>query len=277
MILNVELDHVDYFDGIESIKSSFRKYVETPRPGEKVNRALVNLDCQNSVDAVCGASADINYYSIRSDADFCAKNIIYNHGYGVFDLYHKGDCVIESVKLSVPGEHNVSNAVAACAAALLTGIPPEYVKKGIESFCGVARRFEKKGEFHGATLIDDYAHHPDEISVTLNTAKKLGYERVICVFQPHTYSRTKALMNDFAKTLAIADKVFLAEIYPARETNIYNISSKDLAKLIDGCEYYESFGQISDVLRNFIKAGDLVITMGAGEAYKVADALLSDI
>lgn len=276
VILNCELDHVDYFDGIESIKASFRKYAETARSNQKGdNISIVNFDCANSVDAVKGCDSDVYYYSTQTETDFYAANITIDSGFGCFDLYRNGKCVINNISLSVPGMHNVSNAVAACAASLLTGIPADTVKNGIESFCGVARRFEKKGIYNGAVIFDDYAHHPDEIKVTLETARKLAKKRVICVFQPHTYSRTQALMDDFAKTLSLADMVFLAEIYPAREVNVNNISSSQLAALIPNCEFYNSFDVIADKLKAVIMPDDIVITMGAGEAYKVANILLS--
>lgn len=275
VILNCKLDHVDYFKDIDQMKQSFRTYAETPRSEDAGdNIVLADKDCENTMDAVKGISPRVYTYSIRTDADFCAKNISMQNGYGVFDLYREGSCVLPGIRLSVPGLHNVSDAVAAAAAAFLTQIPPEAVRKGLESFCGVSRRFEKKGEYNGAVLVDDYAHHPDEITVTLKAAQALDCQRILCVFQPHTYSRTKALLEDFAKALSNADKVYLAEIYPAREQNIYGVSSEDLAKKIPDARVYPDFESIADALRKDIRPGDLVITMGAGEAYKTADLLL---
>lgn len=183
---------------------------------------------------------------------------------------------IDGIKLSVPGMHNVSNAVAACAAAYLTGVSRENIKKGLCEFGGVSRRFEKLGEYDGAVLVDDYAHHPDEIRATLTAAKKLPYSRIICVFQPHTYTRTAALLDDFASALSLADEVYVADIYAAREINESGVSSADIAKRMKNCTYIPSFGGIAERLKGEIKSGDLVITMGAGEAYKVAKMLLNN-
>jgi UDP-N-acetylmuramate--alanine ligase len=275
VVLNCKLDHVDYFKDIDAIKTSFTKYMDTPHAfGDNI--ALVNLDCENAANAAKLAKTKIYYYSTEESADYCAKNIRLVDGYGTFDLYSRDELLIEGITLSVPGMHNVSNAVAAAAAALLTGVSKDAVKRGLEKFGGVARRFEKKGEYNGALLIDDYAHHPDEIEVTLNTAKTLNKKEIICVIQPHTYSRKKEFLLDFARTLSIADKVYLAEIYPAREENIYGISSSHLAEKITKPCVLGSFEEIAENLKDKIGEGTLVITMGAGEAYKVADILLEN-
>ena len=276
VILNCKLDHVDYFKNIENIKASFRKYAQIPNENEDAeNLVVANFDCENTVDALKDAGVKIYGYSIEKDADFCAKNIVMKDGCGQFDLYQNGKCIIEKINLRVPGLHNVSNATASAAASILSGVSPDAVREGLESFCGVCRRFERKGMYKGAEIVDDYAHHPDEITVTLNTAKTLEKKRIICVFQPHTYSRTKALLSDFAKSLSIADKVILAPIYPAREENVYGIESEDLSKLIEGCEVIHSFDAIASRLKELAHDGDLIITMGAGEAYKAGDILLS--
>ncbi len=276
VILNCKLDHVDYFKDIENVKSSFRKYAEIPNGNpDAENLVVANLDCENTVDALQNMGARVYFYSIEKDADFCAKNIEITDGCGQFDLYENGRCVLEKIRLRVPGMHNISNATASAAASILSKVSYDAVREGLESFCGVCRRFERKGIFNNAEIVDDYAHHPDEITVTLNTAKTLNKKRVICVFQPHTYSRTKALLSDFANSLSIADKVILAPIYPAREENIYGIESEDLAKLIDDCEVIHGFENIAERLKELVSDGDLVITMGAGEAYKAGDILLA--
>lgn len=275
LVLNCKLDHVDYFKDIEAVKDSFTKYMDIPHAfGE--NMALVNLDCENAADAAKKATTKVYYYSTEKPCDFYAKNIRIVNGCGIFDLYSNENLIISDITLSVPGMHNVSNATAAAASALLTGVSEIAVKKGLENFTGVARRFEKKGEYNKTVLVDDYAHHPDEIEVTLNTAKTLNKNRIICVFQPHTYSRTKALLSDFAKSLSIADKIYLLDIFPAREENIYGISSNDLADKIKKPCICASFEEIAEMLKKEIDEDDLVITMGAGEAYKVADILLKN-
>lgn len=274
LVLNCKLDHVDYFPDIDAVKKSFTAYMDIKHSiGENI--AVVNYDCENARDAAMKSSSKMYFYSTSDKVDFSADNIRFESGFGIFDLYSKNELLVSDIKLSVPGMHNVSNAVGAAASAILTGVPSETVKKGLEAFSGVARRFEKKGVYNGALLIDDYAHHPDEIEVTLNAARKLEKKRIICVFQPHTYSRTKAMLKEFADVLSIADEIYLAEIYPARETNIYNVSSKDLEKLIEKPVFFGSFEEIADKLKSNIGDGDLVITMGAGEAFKVADILLN--
>lgn len=275
LVLNCKLDHVDYFKDIEAVKASFTKYMDIPHASGE-NMALVNLDCENATAAAEKASTKVYYYSTDKKSDFYAKNIRIVNGYGIFDLYSYDKLILSDIKLSVPGMHNISNAVAAAGSAILTRVSISAVKKGLEDFMGVARRFEKKGEYNGTVLIDDYAHHPDEIEVTLNTAKTLNKNRIICVFQPHTYSRTKALLEDFAKALSIADEIYLLEIFPAREENIYGISSQDLADIMQKPCKVADFDEIAEMLKNEITKDDLVITMGAGEAYKVADIMLNN-
>ncbi len=278
VVLNCKLDHVDYFPDLEAIKKSFHTYMDTARSDERGdNIALVNADCENAVDASRGVSAKVYYYSASKKCDFWAGNVDISDGFARFDLYCGDELKVAGIKLKVPGLHNLSNAVAAAGAALLTGADKKAVYEGLSSFSGVSRRFEYKGTLDTDERIDfydDYAHHPDEIEVTLNSAKMLCYKRVICVFQPHTYSRTYSLLDGFAKALSLCDKVFLTDIYPARETNIYNISSKDLADKIPGCEYYDSFDKVRDALLSYIKDGDLVLTMGAGEAYRITEEIL---
>jgi UDP-N-acetylmuramate--alanine ligase len=175
----------------------------------------------------------------------------------------------------VPGRHNVINAAAAASAAYLCGIDGEIVADGISSFPGVKRRFEKKGIMQsGAVVIDDYAHHPDEITATLSAAKKVCKGRVYCIFQPHTYTRFEVLMEDFAKALSLADSVIMTDIYAAREKNINGTSSADIKKYLPQAYYFDSFEKAADFVKNEAKRGDMVITMGAGDVYEVADFLI---
>ncbi len=276
VILNCEHDHVDYFKDIDSVKCSFKRFAEIKRYDEEPVRVLINKDCENTCDAIKDSTVEIFDYSTEKDAYFRAGNIEFTQGYGCFDFFVNKELKISKIKLSVPGLHNISNAVAAAGAAYLTDVNCDAIKSGLESFTGVTRRFEKKGDFNGCTIIDDYAHHPDEIRVTLNTAKSMEYNRIICVFQPHTYSRTYSLLNDFAKELSIADEVYLADIYPAREKNIYGVSSNQLASKIPSCKAVGSFEEITNILKESLGSGDLLITMGAGEAYKVGDLLIKN-
>ncbi len=276
VILNCEHDHVDYFKDLDAVKLSFRRFAEIKSNDNEPVVALINRDCKNTCDALKGFNGMLYDYSINNNAYFFAKNIRFNGGFGIFDLVINNTETINDIRMSVPGLHNISNALAAAGAAYLSGVDVISIKSGLESFNGVSRRFEKKGEYNGCTIVDDYAHHPDEIRVTLSTAKKMGYNRVICVFQPHTYSRTYALLSDFAKELSLADEVYLADIYPARETNTYGVSSDDIANMMSSCKMVGSFETIADALKKDIGVGDLLITMGAGEAYKTADILLDN-
>ncbi len=267
-ILNVELDHVDFFGNLENVIESFRKYIEKPgKNGENI--AVINLDNENAVEAAKNTGAQIKYFSLEKETDYYAKNIDLSDGYGDFDIM-KGEKLLCHVKLSVPGIHNVANATAAAASADLCEIDAEAIKKGIERFIGVKRRFEKVKTLNsGAIVIDDYAHHPDEITVTLNSAKRVAKGKVICIFQPHTYSRTKALFDDFVTALSIADKVLMAPIYPARETDTLGVSSDDVAKKIGNAESLHSFEELKARATELAEKGDMVITMGAGDVYKV--------
>ncbi len=278
VVLNCRHDHVDYFKTIDNVIDSFGKFINTPRDNDLCddNIALVNLDCENAYKASLNSSAKIYYFSTEKTCDFYASKIDMSSGYGKFYLNIKETGESIQISLKVPGLHNISNAVAAAGAAYLTGVPADFIKSGLEKFHGVARRFEFKGRYNNmCDIVDDYAHHPDEISATLKSAKKLNYKRVICVFQPHTYSRTSRLLPEFAKALSIADKVLLCEIYAAREVNQSGISSRDLCKLINGAEYYSSFEEIANRAKEILQEGDLLITMGAGEAYKAGDMLLN--
>jgi len=268
VVLNVDLDHVDFFGNLENVIESFRKYIAKPgKNGENI--AVVNLDSENAVKAAKDTDADVKYFSIKNDADYNAKNIDLSDGYGEFDIM-KGNTLLCRVKLSVPGIHNVSNALAAASSADICGIDAEYIKAGLESFTGVKRRFEKVETLSsGAIVIDDYAHHPDEIRTTLKSAKSIAKGRVICIFQPHTFSRTRALFKDFVSALSIADKVLMAPIYPARETDSLGMSSDLIAKEIENAESLHSFEELKNRATELAQKGDIVITMGAGDVYKV--------
>lgn len=275
IVLNCEHDHVDFFPTIKDVTDSFRKYIDTPRFPGSDNIAVVNLDCPNCICACENTSADVYYYSVKTDTDFYAYDIDMSSGYGKFSIRLFDGKKIENIKLIIPGIHNVSNSVAASAAAYLSGVSLENIKKGLETFTGVSRRFEFLGEYSGAKIFDDYAHHPDEILVTLKAARALSSGRIICVFQPHTYSRTYEMLDEFATSLSLADKVYLCDIYAAREINTTGVSSHDIANRMTIAECPGSFENIAEILKKELKSGDFCLTMGAGEAYKVAEILLS--
>lgn len=270
VILDIEEDHLDFFKDLADIEHSFRTFANlVPENGV----VIANADDRNTMDTLDGIDRPFITFGLGSYADIYCSEPVWEKGLPTFDLYH-GEERICTISLSIPGLHNVKNALAAAAAALYMGIDPQYISQGLKSYHGAERRFEYKGELNGAKIYDDYAHHPGEIHVLLQTARSLGYDRVICAFQPHTYSRTKALFDDFAQELRLADLTLLAEIYPAREINTIGISSKDLAAKIPNAEFYPTFAELESRLRTLARPGDLILTVGAGELNQVADALV---
>ena len=274
LVLNCEFDHVDFFGNMENVIASFRKYLETDS-GREENLALINADCPGSVKAAEGISTKTYTFSIKdSSADFYAADITRCGGYEEFDIYALGRFYCHA-KPGVPGMHNVANATAAAGAAYLCGISGKAVSDGLASFGGVKRRFERLGTMpEGAVVIDDYAHHPDEIRATLKAAKAICQGKVYCIFQPHTYSRFTALMPSFAETLSLADVVIMADIYAARETNENGVSSADIRKYLSDAEYFPDFESIAAFVKEHAGKDDMVITMGAGDIDKIAPLLL---
>ena len=239
---------------------------------------IINSDIENYKEITEGLSCKIITFGKAQDSTYCAENIAYDEfARPSYDLIKDGEKA-GRINLGVTGEHNVYNSLAAIAAAWELGVSVEDMQKGLSGFSGPHRRFEKKGELHGITIIDDYAHHPQEIHATLSAAKNYPHNTLWCVFQPHTYTRTKALMDDFARALAEADQVVLADIFPARETDNLGISSADLAEKIEQLgtkvHYLPSFDDIETFLLENCVNGDLLITMGAGDIVKVGEKLL---
>ena len=272
VILNIESDHLDFFSGIEDIKKSFRAFAENvPHDGYVV----ANYDDENTMDALKGIDRNVVTFGLTSKADVYAKNVVRIGSLTKFDIMYKGK-YLETANIHVPGEHNLKNALAAAAASICLGIKPTAIKYGLAGFSGAGRRFEFKGKFNGADVFDDYAHHPGEVKALLDAVELLGYKRTIVIFQPHTYSRTKALFNDFVRQLKRPDIVYLAEIFAAREKNTLGISSKDLADNIDGARFYKTFGEIVQSLRETAQPGDIILTVGAGNVYKIGEQLLED-
>ena len=275
IILNIEADHLDFFKDLDDIRHSFRLFTERmPESGT----LIINSDIENYKEITEGLSCKIITFGKAQDSMYRAENIIYDEfARPSYDLIKDGEHA-GRINLGVTGEHNVYNSLAAIAAAWELGVSVEDMQKGLSGFSGPHRRFEKKGELHGITIIDDYAHHPQEIHATLSAAKNYPHNTLWCVFQPHTYTRTKALMDDFARALAEADQVVLADIFPARETDNLGISSADLAEKIEQLgtkvHYLPSFDDIETFLLENCVNGDLLITMGAGDIVKVGEKLL---
>lgn len=273
-ILNVREDHLDFFKDINDIRHSFHEFAKlVPKGGllvineeiERLAELTEDLSCRVRTFGIHGGHPDYR-------AELCNEN-----GKNRFVIYRAGERWCD-ITLKVPGEHNVMNALAAAAIADECGISPAVIAEALGEFTGAERRFEYKGEVNGATIIDDYAHHPDEIEATLRAAQTMKRGRLWCVFQSHTYTRTKALLHEFAEALCIADEVVLAKIFPAREEDIYGVSSADivehLAQMGKKAIYLESFEEIEEYLMERLIPGDMLITMGAGNVVNIGDDLL---
>ncbi len=267
VVLNVEEDHLDFFENLDGIKKSFRSFAQLV-PGD--GRIVANADDPGAMDALKGLP--LFTFGMNSAADCRAANLVWNHGLPDFDVVAGGE-LYTHLSLQVAGKHNVYNALAAASAAYVLGIPAQAVKQGLEGFKGAGRRFELLGTCNGAAVYDDYAHHPSELHALLEMAKSLDYSRVICAFQPHTYSRTNALFKEFVQELQAADLVVLTDIYAAREKNTIGISSQDLAREIPGSIYCPTLGEAEEKLRELARPGDLILAVGAGDIYTVGLAL----
>ncbi|GHV18064.1 UDP-N-acetylmuramate--L-alanine ligase [Clostridia bacterium] len=256
VILNVELDHVDFFKSLDEFKASFTKFAAL------ASRAvIVNADDPDAVSCVEGLD-NVLTFGKNADVTLDGKTVL---------IHGKPYC---ELSLRVPGEHNVLNALAACAAAFVLGIDGRYAAEGLNNFTGTGRRFQRIGLYNGAEVVDDYAHHPTEVRATLQAAKSLGYKRVLVAFQPHTYTRTAALFGDFADALKAADRVYMAEIYAAREKPT-GLSSAKLADALPNAEYYPTLTKIADALKQDARDGDIILTMGAGDITDVGHSILA--
>lgn len=271
VILNIEADHLDFFKDLDDIKKSFRDFALLVP--EDTGCVIVNHDDKNAMDAVSGIKRRVITFGLEDGADITARNIKMSDGHSAFDVYNK-DELYGHITLQIPGMHNVFDALAASAAAIELGIPARAVSDGLASFTGAGRRFEFKGRYNGADFYDDYAHHPSELKALIDMVKTLDYRRIVLAFQPHTYSRTKALFGDFVEQLKRPDEVLLAEIFAAREKNTIGISSKDIADKIDGAQYFKTLGELENKLRSIARDGDIVLTVGAGDIYKVGENIV---
>ena len=272
VILNIEADHLDFFKDLYDVENSFRQFAErVPQDGYIV----ANYDDLNTMQTVMDVDRKKITFGLDPRADVHAANIEYIGANSHFDIIYKKRRFTD-VTLHVPGEHNVKNALAATAAAICLGIRPTAVKYGLAGFNGAGRRFEFKGKYNGADVYDDYAHHPGELKCLLDTVEKLNYRRTVLVFQPHTYSRTAALFQDFVKQLKRPDVVFLAEIFAAREQNTIGISSSALADEIEGACFFPTFEELEAELRRTAEPGDIILTVGAGDVYKIGEHLVAE-
>ena len=273
VILNIDNDHTDYFKSEEQLRNSFKTFAgNIPADGF----LIINNDIRDVQGFIAGLKCNVVTYG--TDGEYSAANIEYSSdGRSSFDIYHKG-AFVARMSLNLPGAHNVENSLAAFAAGSALGVPVCVMQKSFAAFSGAKRRFETKGYLDGIHIVDDYAHHPTEINATLAAAKKCKHEKIYTVFQPHTFSRTKSFLNDFAKALSVSDTVVLLDIYSAREADDGSVHSRDVAAKIKElgtpCFYFESFDKAGEFLKSSCQKGDMIITMGAGDVYKLGEELL---
>ena len=266
VVTNIDADHLDYFKDLAAIQSSFRKFCELVPQGGTI---VANADDENTQTALAGLP-QISF-GVSESATLRGEN--FSEDFSEFDVLAEGKPYCH-MKLAVVGHHNALNALAACAVAWSHGIDGETVVRALSDFHGAGRRMEFKGKFHGADLYDDYAHHPGELHATIDAVKQMGYKRILLAFQPHTYTRTAALFDDFVRELRRVDIAILAEIYAAREQNRIGISSRDLSKQIPGSVYCATLPDVTAFLAHAAKPGDVLLTVGAGDIYKAGEALL---
>lgn len=287
VILNIDADHLDYFKTVDNIIKSFHKFAENT-----TKAIIINKDDANSMKSIEGITGkEIITFGKDSSSDYYPENIRKINGLqSEYTLMHKGKA-LGKITLHVAGNHNILNSVAAACASLYVGADFESIQKGLENFRGASRRFEKLGFEKGVTVVDDYAHHPTELEATLSSAMEMGFNRVWAIFQPFTFSRTKLLLDDFARVLSIPDKVVLTDIMGSREKNTFGIFTRNLAEKIPDCiwfpqdesaEYtderkYFNFQQVCDYVCENVSEGDLVITLGCGDAYKIAKMILKKL
>lgn len=272
VITNIEADHLDYFGSLENVKKSFGKFASQTK-----NLIVANGDDKNIRDTLKNIKTKTIFFGMSDNNDFYAKNIIFNKMQcAEFDVF-SGKKKISHISLSVPGNHNIFNALASLTVCMELGANIEDIEKSLHNFKGVHRRFENLGTINGVTIVDDFAHHPTEIKTTLNAAVKMGFTRVWAIFQPHTYSRTSMFLNEFAEALSGPDKVIISEILPVRETNTYGIHSEDLVKKLNNAIYIPTFEKITDYINENAREGDLIITLGGGNIYKCANMIVKKL
>lgn len=273
VILNIDADHLDYFGTVENIIKSFHQFAS------QTSRILiVNGDNENTMKAVQGiTNAKIITFGLKPGNDYSAANIaVKQKARENFTLMKKGKKLTD-ISLSVPGKHNILNALAAAAVADYMEIPVESISASLKEFTGVHRRFEVLGTYNGIVVADDFAHHPTELTATLTAAMQMGFRQVWAIFQPHTFSRTYLLLNEFAKALTIPDHVILSEILAVRETNTYKIYAKDLAEKIPDSVWFNTFQEITDYTIKNAQEGDLILTLGGGDVYKCANMIVDKL
>jgi len=276
IVLNVDEDHLDYYKDIHHIKSSFQKFLDKlPEDG----LAVLNADDENSKDLIQNTKAKVITFGIENDANYNAKNIVFTKDEVKYDFCKNG-VFQDTITLQVFGKHNIYDSLSCIAVCDAYELNLENVKSALFAFSGAKRRFEKKGNLNGAAIYDDYAHHPAEIKATLSAAKAKNAKRIVCVFQPHTYTRTKALLTEFSQAFADADQVIITDIYAAREKDTGLVTANDLTDKINAVSqnaiYMKDFSDIEYYLKENLSDGDLFLTIGAGNVYQIGENLIND-
>ena len=272
VVLNIDNDHLDYYGSMGELKFAFKRFALMTQ-----FMIFANADDKNTMDVMYTLDRRVRTFAIDNHGDYRAVNVNeYKPGFFEFDLKEWNTTDTTRIRLSVPGRHNIYNALAMCAVCRFVGLSAEQCAEAALNFKGAGRRFEVYGECNGALVIDDYAHHPDELHALLTMARQLGYQRLVVAFQPHTYSRTAKLFDRFVEELKLADVAVLAEIYAAREQNTMGISSADLARNFPGSVYCSTLDKVTAQLRELARPGDLILTVGAGDIYRAGEKLLSE-
>ncbi len=270
VLLNIDDDHMDYFKTIENLKNSFKKFVNMGKI------CYANGDDTNVLDVISSIDSKVVTYGFSQDNDYYPQNIMPGkYGY-CFDVI-KGGKNIGHLEMHAPGKHNVYNGLVSFAVCYEMGVQPQKIADALEKFTGAGRRFEFIGEAKGITVVDDYAHHPTEMTATLQAAKTLDYKKVIVVFQPYTYSRVALLRDGMINALSLADNVFMTPIVAAREENIYGVKSEDVTDNLSNAQVVADYDELAQKMIDSAKPGDLIITMGAGDIYKVAHIILEKL
>ena len=275
VINNLEVDHVDFYkNGFDDLLKTFRTHIDNRAEGGKV---IVNKDC-NGIKKLIAANPDIKFitFGIESGGvDYSARNMKFTEFGSEFDIFHRGEKII-SLKLTIPGKHNIYNALAVLSALNEEGVDLEKVKPHFETFSGMGRRFQKVAEFDGIRIFDDYAHHPTEIKTTLDSARLCNTNRLVAIFQPHRFSRLKGLWDDFTKSFTAVDKLIVVDVYSASEDAIEGINSKTFAQSFQNEDVTYVGGSMENAARKILpllKSGDMVITLGAGDVTRIGGEL----
>lgn len=278
IVLNIEEDHMDFFTDLDHIRRSFRTYLDNiPSTGY----GIIHKEILSSTDMYNDVACQLITYGFQDEeADYSPTNIIYDEmGCGSYDLVHRGN-VICHISLKSTGAHNVLNSVSVLAMAHLLGLDLELAATGLNQFGGADRRFEHKGDYKGITIVDSYAHHPTEIDVTIEVARKIVKNNLWIVFQPHTYTRTNAFLEAFGLSLSKADGIIVTDIYAAREKDDKSVHARDVVDQIkrfnENAYYIEDFDKVQTFIQEKVVQKDLLITMGAGNVYQIGDSLLNN-